>query len=273
MAKKTRRQLFGQHFLHDRNIIKKIIEASQLGKSDLVIEIGPGTGALTFLLAEKAGLVIAIEKDAALIPPLKTRVPANVEIITADILELNLAPIIARQRENFSVVKMTGNLPYHISTQILFVLLNLKHSLKQAVFLFQKEVAQRLVAQAGPKKYSPLSILLQNYFETRLLFLIKPGAFSPPPAVDSACVKFTRRDKPAFFPEEEETKFYKFLQASFARRRQTLKKNLEKAGYPGDNLIRAMNQAQLEPKTRAEELSPEILYQLFRELKNRPGLE
>jgi len=273
MAKKTRRQLLGQHFLHDKNIIKRIIEASQLEKTDLVIEIGPGTGALTFLLAEKAGRGIAIEKDTALIPALEARAAANVEIIAGDILELNLVPLLAGQLENFLAVKMAGNLPYHISTQILFVLLNLKHSLKQAVFLFQKEVAQRLIARAGDKKYSPLSILLQNYFETGLLFLIKPGAFSPPPAVDSACVRFTRRDQPAFFPEEDETKFYKFLQASFARRRQTLKKNLEKAGYPGHDLSRAMNQAKLEPKARAEELSPETLYNLFQELKNGPELE
>ncbi|HRD02513.1 MAG TPA: 16S rRNA (adenine(1518)-N(6)/adenine(1519)-N(6))-dimethyltransferase RsmA [Candidatus Saccharicenans sp.] len=273
MAKKTRRQLLGQHFLHDKNIIKKIIKASQPEKTDLFIEIGPGTGALTFLLAEKAGLVIAIEKDPALIPDLEARAAANVEIIAGDILKLDLVPLIEEKRSGLSSVKMTGNLPYHISTQILFVLLDLKNSLKQAVFLFQKEVAQRLVAQEGTKKYSPLSILLQNYFETELLFLIKPGAFSPPPAVDSACVKFIRRHGTAFFPEEEEKKLFKFLQISFAHRRQTLKKNLERAGYRSQDILRAMNKVLLESKTRAEELAPQTLYQVFLELRNRPGLE
>ena len=267
MAKKTRRQLLGQHFLHDKNIIKKIVEANQPEKSDLFIEIGPGTGALTFPLAEKAGFVLAIEKDQSLIPSLEAKAAANVEIITGDILKLDLAPLIERKRSGLSSVKMAGNLPYHISTQILFVLLELKNSLTQAVFLFQKEVAQRLVAQAGTKKYSPLSILLQNYFETELLFYIKPGAFSPPPAVDSACVKFTRRHQPAFFPEEQDQDFTEFLKVSFARRRQTLKKNLEKAGYSPEKISQVLEKLQLKSQTRAEELAPQTLYQVFRALK------
>ena len=266
MAKKTRRQLLGQHFLHDKNIVKKIIEANQPEKSDLFIEIGPGTGALTFPLAEKAGFVLAIEKDQSLIPSLEAKAAANVEIITGDILKLDLAPLIERKRSGLSSVKMAGNLPYHISTQILFVLLELKNSLTQAVFLFQKEVAQRLVAQAGTKKYSPLSILLQNYFETELLFYIKPGAFSPPPAVDSACVKFTRRQGPLFFPDEEDQDFTEFLKASFARRRQTLKKNLEKAGYSPEKISYVLQKVQLNAQIRAEELEPQTLYQVFRGL-------
>jgi len=267
MAKKTRRQILGQHFLHDKNIVKKIVEANQPEKSDLFIEIGPGTGALTFPLAEKAGFVLAVEKDPSLIPALEAKAASNVEIIAGDILKLDLAPSIERKRSGLSSVKMAGNLPYHISTQILFVLLELKNSLTQAVFLFQKEVAQRLVAQAGTKKYSPLSILLQNYFETELLFYIKPGAFSPPPAVDSACVKFTRRHQPAFFPEEQDQDFTEFLKVSFARRRQTLKKNLEKAGYSPEKISQVLEKLQLKSQTRAEELAPQTLYQVFRALK------
>jgi len=267
MAKKTRRQILGQHFLHDKNIVKKIVEANQPEKSDLFIEVGPGTGALTFPLAEKAGFVLAVEKDPSLIPALEAKAASNVEIIAGDILKLDLAPSIERKRSGLSSVKMAGNLPYHISTQILFVLLELKNSLTQAVFLFQKEVAQRLVAQAGTKKYSPLSILLQNYFETELLFYIKPGAFSPPPAVDSACVKFTRRHQPAFFPEEQDQDFTEFLKASFARRRQTLKKNLEKAGYSPEKISQVLEKLQLKSQTRAEELAPQTLYQVFRALK------
>ncbi|MGB4298302.1 MAG: 16S rRNA (adenine(1518)-N(6)/adenine(1519)-N(6))-dimethyltransferase RsmA [Candidatus Saccharicenans sp.] len=267
MAKKTRRQILGQHFLHDKNIVKKIVEANQPEKSDLFIEVGPGTGALTFPLAEKAGFVLAVEKDPSLIPALEAKAASNVEIIAGDILKLDLAPSIERKRSGLSSVKMAGNLPYHISTQILFVLLELKNSLTQAVFLFQKEVAQRLVAQAGTKKYSPLSILLQNYFETELLFYIKPGAFSPPPAVDSACVKFTRRHQPAFFPEEQDQDFTEFLKVSFARRRQTLKKNLEKAGYSPEKISQVLEKLQLKSQTRAEELAPHTLYQVFRALK------
>ena len=267
MAKKTRRQILGQHFLHDKNIVKKIVEANQPEKSDLFIEVGPGTGALTFPLAEKAGFVLAVEKDPSLIPALEAKAASNVEIIAGDILKLDLAPSIERKWSGLSSVKMAGNLPYHISTQILFVLLELKNSLTQAVFLFQKEVAQRLVAQAGTKKYSPLSILLQNYFETELLFYIKPGAFSPPPAVDSACVKFTRRHQPAFFPEEQDQDFTEFLKVSFARRRQTLKKNLEKAGYSPEKISQVLEKLQLKSQTRAEELAPHTLYQVFRALK------
>ncbi|MDD8021279.1 MAG: 16S rRNA (adenine(1518)-N(6)/adenine(1519)-N(6))-dimethyltransferase RsmA [Acidobacteriota bacterium] len=267
MAKKTQRQLLGQHFLHDKNILNKIIEAIQPGKTDLVIEVGAGAGSLTFPLAERAGRVLAIEKDQRLIPALQASAPENLEIIAGDILELNLYSLIAGLRGSFPTVKMAGNLPYHISTQILFLLLDLKDSLQQAVFLFQKEVAQRIVAQPGNKKYSPLSILLQNYFEAELLFLIKPGAFSPPPAVDSACIRFIRREKPAFFPEDEEKSFFKFLHILFARRRQTLRKNLMQARYLSENILSTMNNTHLESKARAEDLKPETLYQLFLELK------
>lgn len=267
MARKTRRQLLGQHFLHEKQILRKIVEAVDPKPEDLIIEIGPGRGALTFPLAEKAGKVVAVEKDYLLVPELEKAGISNLEVIACDVLELDLVSLVEEKKNGFRQVKLAGNLPYHISSQVLFVLLNLREKVERAVFLFQKEVAERIVSPAGQKKYAPLSVLLQNYFDGQILFTIKPGAFHPPPRVDSACVRLIKREAPAFFSPEEEPHFHHFLQQVFGHRRKTLVRNLESFGFK-----RQMVQAELEklgvrPMTRAEELSPEFLVKIFRRLK------
>ncbi|MBC7361812.1 MAG: ribosomal RNA small subunit methyltransferase A [Candidatus Aminicenantes bacterium] len=268
MAKKTRRQLFGQHFLHEKRILQKIIEAIQPEKDDLVVEIGPGKGALTFPLAARAGQVVAVEKDFSLVQTLEKNKPDNLEIIAGDILQVDLTTLIKSKKGQVRSVKLAGNLPYHISSQILFVLLRVKNHIDRAVFLFQKEVAERIVAGPGSRKYAPLSILLQNYFDCNLLFLIKPGAFSPPPEVDSACVSFSRRTEPRFFPEIEEGNFFEFLKACFRQRRKTLLRNLEGSGFNKDQIAAALQKLHLETKVRAEELEPEKLLAIYHLLKS-----
>lgn len=268
MAKKTRRQLFGQHFLHEKRILQKIIEAIRPEKDDLVVEIGPGKGALTFPLVARAGQVVAVEKDYSLVQTLEKNKPDNLEIIAGDILQVDLTTLIKSKKSQARSVKLAGNLPYHISSQILFVLLKVKNHIDRAVFLFQKEVAERIVAGPGSRKYAPLSILLQNYFDCQLLFLIKPGAFSPPPEVDSACVSFSRRTGPRFFPEVEEGNFFEFLKACFRQRRKTLLRNLEGSGFNKDQIAAALQKLHLETKVRAEELEPEKLLAIYHLLKS-----
>lgn len=266
MGRKTRRQLLGQHFLHEKRILQKIIEAIEPGPEDLVVEIGPGRGALTFPLAARAGRVLAVEKDYALVESLEKRKPENLQIIAGDILGLDLRNIIARNRRPEEKIKLAGNLPYHISSQILFVLLEAKDLVERAVFLFQKEVAQRITAAPGSKKYAPLSILLQNYFDCRLLFTIGPGAFNPPPRVDSACVLFKKRSQPLFFLPELERDLAAFLKDAFSQRRKTLSRNLESAGYRKEEIRTAFQTLGFEQRIRAEDLKPEGLVSLFRSL-------
>lgn len=266
MGRKTRRQLLGQHFLHEKRILQKIVEAIEPGPDDLVVEIGPGRGALTFPLADRAGRVLAVEKDYALVESLEKRKPDNLQIIAGDILSLDLRNMIGRNRRPGEKVKLAGNLPYHISSQILFVLLEAKDLVERAVFLFQKEVAQRITAAPGSKKYAPLSILLQNYFDCRLLFTIGPGAFNPPPRVDSACVLFKKRSQPLFFTPELERDLAAFLKDAFSQRRKTLSHNLESAGYRREEIRAVFKSLGLEERIRAEDLIPEGLVSLFRSL-------
>lgn len=273
MGRKTRRQLMGQHFLHEKQILQKIVEAIEPGPKDLVVEIGPGRGALTFPLAAKAGRVLAIEKDYALVEILEKNRLDNLEIIAGDILKLDLRKIIADHRRPRETVKLAGNLPYHISSQILFVLLEAKDLVERAVFLFQKEVAQRITAKPGGKNYAPLSILLQNYFDCQLLFRVGPGAFKPPPRVDSACVLFLKRNQPVYFHAELEDEVLTFLKEAFCHRRKTLRRNLESAGYRGEDIRRALHCLSLGERVRAEDLKPEVLVSLFKSLrKNRLGI-
>lgn len=272
MGRKTRRQLLGQHFLHEKRILQKIVDALETGPEDLVIEIGPGQGALTFPLARKAGRILAIEKDYCLAESLEKRKPDNLEVIKGDILHLDLTKIINHYRREGETVKLAGNLPYHISSQVLFVLLEVKALVERAVFLFQKEVAQRITSVPGSKKFSPLSILLQNYFDCRLLFQVGPGAFSPPPRVDSACVLFQTRRQPLIFPAELESDFFDFLKVLFSQRRKTLVRNLEGAGYQKEKIITILRKLSIEEKIRAEDLQPATLFDLYEYLKGRKFL-
>lgn len=271
MGRKTRRQLLGQHFLHEKRILQKIVEAVEPGPEDLVVEIGPGRGALTFPLAARAGRVLAVEKDYSLVEDLEKNRPENLLIIAGDILRLDLKNLINNHRRPGETVKLAGNLPYHISSQVLFVLVEVKELVERAVFLFQKEVAQRITAAPGGKNYAPLSILLQNYFNCRLLFRVAPGAFSPPPGVDSACVLFQKRSQPLFFPAERENELFAFLKEAFCQRRKTLARNLESAGYGREKVSQVLEDLSLGEKVRAEDLKPEILVELFQRLQKNRG--
>ncbi len=266
MSRKTRRQLLGQHFLHEKRILEKIVAAADPASNELIIEIGAGQGVLTYRLANKAGRVLAVEKDSTLVQALEKNLPGNVEIIAGDILRLDLKNLIKTGRSSFARVKLVGNLPYHISSQVLFVLLEVKELVERAVFLFQKEVAERITALPGSKKYSPLSILIQNYFDCQLLFLVRPGAFTPPPKVDSACVLFLKRSSPIWFPEEEEKNFYIFLQSCFSQRRKTLVRNLESSGRPRAAILAKLKELGLPEKIRAEQLPPGKLLAVFKGL-------
>ncbi|OGD10344.1 MAG: ribosomal RNA small subunit methyltransferase A [Candidatus Aminicenantes bacterium RBG_13_62_12] len=259
---KTRRQILGQHFLHNRGILEKIVRAVDPGKNELVIEIGPGRGALTFSLAERAGRVVALERDGRLVPALRERAASNLEVIEADALRVSFQDIVDRHPGFEGRVKLAGNLPYSISSPLLFKVLERPELFSLCVFLLQKEFARRLCAQAGSKLFAPLSILVQNHFEARILFAVSPASFSPPPRVDSALVRLLKRKKPLAVPEDE-AGYGLYLQAAFRQRRKTLWNNLAAAGFSRTSLQAAFLRLGLDSRLRAEALPAEGHARLF----------
>jgi 16S rRNA (adenine1518-N6/adenine1519-N6)-dimethyltransferase len=260
--KKTRRRAMGQHYLHNRGVLDKIVRALDPRKDGLVIEIGPGRGALTFLLTEKAGRVVAVEKDSRLIPVLEERAPANLALIEADVLHVSFREILKSHPEFSPPVRLAGNLPYSISSPFLFKVLEEKEFFDRCVFLLQKEVAQRVCAQPGSKRYAPLSILIQMHFEAKMLFKVSPASFSPPPRVESALIRLEKREHPLFVLEDEKT-FSNFLQTAFSHRRKTLGNSLLAAGFERAALEIAFRYAGLDPKVRAESLPIDQLIDIF----------
>lgn len=259
---KSRRQALGQHFLANEGVLRKIAAAIAPRPEDLIVEIGPGKGALTRLLAAGAGRVVAVEKDERLVPGLREAMPANVEIVPGDILRTDLAAIGAKA--GVRALRLVGNVPYSISSPLLFWVLDERALLSDCVFLLQKEVAARVTAGPGTKSYAPLGILLQNEFEARVAFTVAPGSFSPPPKVQSALLILKRRPAP-LHPGAADEPYRAFLRAAFAERRKMLWKNLARRATP-EAIEAAYASLGLARNVRAEELSPDRLYALYRGL-------
>ena len=167
----------GQHFLNDRSILRKIVDILDPNKEELIIEIGAGKGALTFPLAERSGKVIAIERDKDLVPFLREGTAKNILVLECDVLAVDFRALLAGETAFAGKVKVAGNLPYSISSPLLFKILQDKDLFSACVFLLQKEVAARLAGQPGSKDYAPLSILFQLHFDIRLRFTLAPGTF------------------------------------------------------------------------------------------------
>ena len=259
---RSRRQALGQHFLTNPGVLRKIVAAVDPKPGDLIVEIGAGKGVLTAALAEKAGRVIAVEKDERLIPGLREAMPANVEVVHGDILRVDLREI--SRTAGAPALRLVGNVPYSISSPLLFRVLDERALLSDCVFLLQKEVAERVTARPGTKSYAPLGILLQNEFEARVAFTVAPGSFSPPPKVQSALLTLRRRTAP-LHPGASEEPYRAFLRAAFAERRKMLWKNLSRRATPAA-LEAAYSKLGLARSTRAEELSPDALFALYRGL-------
>lgn len=265
-TKKSRRHALGQHFLASPAVLRRIVGVIAPGPGDVVIEVGAGRGVLTAALAEKAGRVIALEKDARLIPGLRETLPENVELIHGDVLKADFRDIL--QSAGVPHLRLAGSIPYSISSPLLFKVLDEREALSDCVFLLQKEVAERVTAGPGSKSYAPLGILLQNAFEARIAFPVAPGSFSPPPKVQSALLTLRRRPAP-LIPGAAEEPFRAFLRAAFAERRKLLWNNLARRSSP-DALGAAYEALGIARKTRAEELPAEVLFALFKTLTPKP---
>ena len=261
--KKSRRHALGQHFLASPAVLRKIVDVISPRKDEVLLEIGAGRGALTVALAERAGRVIAVEKDERLVPDLEKSVPANVEVVRADALTFDFRGHLGAA--GIRTVRVVGNLPYSISSPFLRRILAERDLFTGCVFLLQKEVAARIPAGPGSKRYAPLSILLQNYYEARVEFTVAPGSFSPPPKVQSALLSLRRRPSPLLAVVDEPL-YGAFLQAAFAERRKLLWKNLEKRAG-AEALAAAFERCGLTRNARAEELTPDQLAGLFEAIR------
>jgi 16S rRNA (adenine1518-N6/adenine1519-N6)-dimethyltransferase len=265
-----RRPKLGQHFLSSARHRERIVQALHLRPDDLVIEIGAGQGAMTELLAARARTVVAIELDAALAAALAEKLkdrPA-IEVKQADILEADLAEICrdARARKCFVI----GNLPYYITSPILHHLLESHPWIRGMALLMQREVAERVAARPGSRDYGYLSVAVQLSSRPQILFSVPPGAFSPPPKVQSALVEF---EMAARFPEwsrEEESSFLDFAKLCFAQKRKSLANNLLRT-FPRQRVNEVFNRLRISPNVRAEQLTLEQLAALHSTLKSVPA--
>jgi 16S rRNA (adenine1518-N6/adenine1519-N6)-dimethyltransferase len=208
----------GQHFLKDQNIARKIVGSIQ-GSPELVIEIGPGMGILTKWLIDNTFNYLLIEIDNESVEYLKVNlnIPGD-KIICGDILKLNLNEIISGE------ATAIGNLPYNISSQIFFKMIECRNKINQAVFMVQKEVAERIVSHPGKKSYGILSVLLQTFFNINYLFTVNENVFYPPPKVKSSVIRLTRNDRIEL--ECDEKLYFTVVKTAFNQRRKTLRNSL-----------------------------------------------
>lgn len=254
-----RRRALGQHFLRDAGVACTIADLARLGRDDLCVEIGPGAGALTFLLAERAGRLLALEVDTALVVALKPRLAPlpHAEVREADARRFDYSALPGLRPAPAGRVVVVGNLPYSAAKPILARLVEARTAISEMVLTLQKEVAERVAAGPGSKRYGSLSVLTQLYCDVRLAATIPPGAFRPPPKVDSAVVHLRVLPGPRV-PVPDEDGFRRLVKAAFGQRRKTLANAL--AGGLGTSVGTARQwlvAAGIDPGRRAETLSIE----------------
>lgn len=243
----------GQNFLIDENVVRQIVEAAELSEADTVLEVGPGIGTLTQGLAESKAKVVAVELDTRLLPVLATTLEGydNVRVVHGDILKVNIMEEVGAPS-----FKVCANLPYYITTPIIFALLEKRLPMERLVAMVQKEVAERMAAQPGGKEYGALSVAIQYYTEPEIAFIVPPASFIPAPAVDSAVIVCKRREKP---PVEvcDEVLFFRVVKAAFSLRRKMLSNSLKNMGIKGEQVAKWLELAGVDGKRRAETLSLE----------------
>lgn len=218
---------FGQNFLIDPHVLDKIIRAAQIGKDDVVLEIGPGIGTMTQYLACAAKKVIAVEIDRALIPILEDTLSGydNVRIINEDVLKVDIAKL-AEEENGGNPIKVVANLPYYITTPIIMGLFENHVPMKSITVMVQREVADRMQAGPGTKDYGALSLAVRYYANPYIVANVPPNCFMPRPKVGSAVIRLERYEKPPVEVKDEKLMF-RLIRASFNQRRKTLANGLK----------------------------------------------
>lgn len=270
------RKSLGQNFLTDENILRKIVDAGNPGAEDTVLEIGPGLGALTGVLLERAGRVIAVEYDRGLYQILRRRFAASprLTLINQDFMKLPLEELFAAPPQGPAPChcQVIANLPYYITTPIIFKLLESGIPWSLMVFLVQKEVAQRITARPGSKEYGALTVMLDFFGRAEVVAPVPKTVFYPAPQVDSAIIRLIpepRQYDPALYPFVQ-----RVVQAAFGQRRKTLSNTLREfeAVFGGrDELAGFLRAAGIDPGLRGETLGIDSYLAIAREIRERSG--
>jgi len=281
------KKYLGQNFLRDEKILKKIIEIASIKENDSILEVGPGTGALSFEIAKKTKNFIMVEKDKFLAEKIARDLQFPINdmekqkeknwkfknkkgVIEGDILKINLVELI--EKNCFQNYKLVANIPYYITSPILRLFLETAYSPEEMILMTQKEVAERITAQPG--QMSILSLSAQYYGRTELLFYVGRESFSPVPEVDSAVIRITPAKKNR--KKEENKIFFRLVKAGFSSRRKTLLNNLSNSFHLDKKIVaEKIKKAKFNPAQRAQELSvrdwEEIVNQ-FSDLKSNKKL-
>lgn len=258
----------GQNFLNDQNVIDKIVEGSEIDELTLVVEIGPGEGALTTELVEVAGHVIAIELDDRLIPILRTKFALhdNFEVIHEDVLSVDIKSIVSENmaKRGLTKTRIVGNLPYYITTPIITKLIESEAEFESLTVMMQKEVGDRIEAEPGTKLAGAITYAVHYRCTVDKLCDVSRESFYPVPKVDSVVLRLNMRDELAVNVNDENN-FFKCIKAGFSMRRKTLLNSLQALDDVNkDDIKRALENANIDPSRRAETLTMEE----FAELSN-----
>lgn len=250
----------GQHFLNDKNIIRKIVSEANLKSDDIVWEIGPGKGTLTKELINQGVEPICFEIDKTLWPFLENEFGQNIELIKGDVLKIDWDHLL-----QINPIKIVANLPYQITSPFLFRVIKHVENFSKIVLMIQKEVADRINAKPGTKNYGILSLKIQFYFNCRYCFTVKPHLFNPPPKVDSAVISLIpRMDKPDI---EDEKLFWRIVESAFRNRRKMLRKNLREI-LAKENIEKLSDICKIELTRRGETLSESEFIILYKAIKS-----
>lgn len=241
------RKSLGQHFLRDAHIAQRIVEALHVREHDVVMEIGPGEGALTVFLVETAARLVLVDVDPRVVQVMRERFGARAEVIQADILTIHPADV--ARNNGVPALQVVGNIPYYISSPILFHFLDRRAAVGQMVLMMQREVGRRIAAGPGTKDYGIVSVIVQMFADTEVLFDVSPGSFFPPPSVTSSVVRIRMLPEPRYALDDEGF-FRRIVRGTFAHRRKMLRNSLQ--------MIPEVDTAILDPDMltrRPEELS------------------
>lgn len=257
----------GQHFLVDRDVLDSVIRTAVIKPEDVILEVGPGLGEMTVRLARLAKRVIAVEIDAKLVEALKKKLSnvLNVEILQEDILKTDFDWLFGQARKPLKVV---ANLPYQISTSLLFRFIESRRYISDLTLMLQREVVERMIAPPGVKAYGSLSVFVQMVSHPSIQFIIEPSAFFPPPKVESAVVQIFWRNEMMIQTEDEDW-FRKVVKSSFSHRRKTLINSLKHSGLVLPPLAEErMETIGIDPRRRSETLTIEEFVHLAEVLKH-----
>ena len=249
---------FGQNFLIDTHVLEKIMNAAQITKEDCVVEVGPGIGTMTQYLAERAGHVVAVEIDKALIPILEDTLSEydNVEVLNEDILKVDLNRLV-QEKNGGRPIKVVANLPYYITTPIIMGLFENQVPVDSITIMVQKEVADRMQVGPGTKDYGALSLAVQYYAKPKIVANVPPNCFMPRPKVGSAVIRLERYEKPPVAVKNEKLMF-RIIRASFNQRRKTLVnglKNSQEIPFSKEQIEQALGMCGLSLSVRGEALT------------------